>query len=93
MARDVFIALTVVVAKAPYIHECDSSILVLLQTPNAEKCPDSLNKLFRAIFVSLWNENARTKQKQQANGNKAIWLVYRTYTNARGFRLVKRTLG
>ena len=32
MARDIFVALAVVVAKAPYIHERDSSILVLLQT-------------------------------------------------------------
>ena len=45
------------------------------------------------IFVWPWNENARTKQKQQTNGNRAIWLVYRTDTNARGFWLVKRTLG
>ena len=49
--------------------------------------------LVRAIFVWPWNENARTKQKQQTNGNRAIWLVYRTDTNARGFWLVKRTLG
>ena len=47
----------------------------------------------RAIFVRPWNENARTKQKQQKNGNRAIWLVYRTDTNAPGFWLVKRTLG
>ena len=47
----------------------------------------------RKIFVWPWNEKARTKQKQQTNGNKAIWLVCRTDTNARGFRLVKRTLG
>ena len=39
----------------------------------------------RAIFVWPWHENARTKQKQQTNGNRAIWLVYRTDTNARGF--------
>ena len=32
IARDVFLAITVVVAKAPYIYESDSSILVLLQT-------------------------------------------------------------
>ena len=32
IVRDVFVALAVVVAKAPYIHESDSSILVLLQT-------------------------------------------------------------
>ena len=47
----------------------------------------------RAIFVWPWNENAWTKQKQQTNGNRAIWLVYRTDTNARGFWLFKRTLG
>ena len=46
-----------------------------------------------AIFVSSWNENARIKQKHQTNGNRAIWLVYRTDTKARGFWLVKRTLG
>ena len=50
----------------------------------------------RAIFAWPWNENRRTKQKQQTHGNKANWLVYRTDTNARGFWLVimvKRTLG
>ena len=47
----------------------------------------------RAIFVWPWNENSRTKQKQQTNGNRAIGLVYRTYTNARGFWLVERTFG
>ena len=47
----------------------------------------------RAIFVWPWNENAQTKQKQKTNENRAIWLVYRTDMNARGFWLVKRTLG
>ena len=50
------------------------------------------NEVNRAIFAWPWNENARTKQKQQTNGNRAIWLVYRTDTNPRGFWLVKRTL-
>ena len=52
-------------------------------------------KSVRAIFVWPWNdfENARTKQKKQTNWNTAIWLVYRTDTNARGFWLVNRTLG
>ena len=39
-----------------------------------------------SIFVWPWNENARTTQKQQINGNRAdraIWLVQRTDTNAR----------
>ena len=30
---------------------------------------------------------------KQTNRNRAIWLVYRTDTNTRGFWLVKRTLG
>ena len=49
--------------------------------------------LNRAMFVWPWNENARTKKKQQTDGNRAIWLVYRTDKNSRGFCLVKRTLG
>ena len=48
---------------------------------------------YRTIFVWPGNENVRTKQKQQTNANRAIWLVYRTDTNARGPFLVKRTLG
>ena len=46
-----------------------------------------------SIFVWPWNENTRTKQKQQMNENRAIWLVNRTDTNARGFLSVQRTLG
>ena len=49
--------------------------------------------LCRAIFVWSWNENARTKQKHYTNGIRAIWLVYRTDTNARDFWLIKQTLG
>ena len=52
-----------------------------------------LVNLDRAFFVWPWNEKARTKQKQQTDGNRAIWLVYRTDTNARGVWLDKRTLG
>ena len=33
------------------------------------------------------------KAETKKNGNRAIWLVYRTDTNARGFCLVKQTLG
>ena len=47
----------------------------------------------RANFLSPWNENARTEQKQQTNWNRAIFLVYRTDTNPRFFWLVERTLG
>ena len=34
-----------------------------------------------------------TKQKHQPNGNRAIYLVYRTDTEVRFFWLVKRALG
>ena len=47
-----------------------------------------LSESHRAIFVWPWNENTRTKQKQQTNGNRAIWLVYRKGTKERGFWLV-----
>ena len=47
---------------------------------------------YRAICLWPRNENERTKQKQQTNGNGTIWLVYRTDTNERGFWLVTRTL-
>ena len=53
-----------------------------------------VSNFYWAFFVWWpWNENTQTKQKQQTNKNKAIWLVYRTDTNAPGFWLVKRTLG
>ena len=52
-----------------------------------------LNLLQVRFSVWPWIENARTKQKQQTNGNRAIWLVHRTDTKARGFWLVKRTFG
>ena len=51
-----------------------------------------MNKRIRAILVWPWNENEQTKQKQQTNRKRAIWLVYRTDTKERGFWLVKRTL-
>ena len=41
-----------------------------------------LVETIRAIFVWPWNDNARTKKKQQTNGDTAIWLVYRTDINA-----------
>ena len=45
----------------------------------------------RAIFIWPWNKNMQAKQKQRMNGNRVIWLVYWTDTNARGFWLVKQT--
>ena len=51
-----------------------------------------LHYMLEPIFVWTWNENARTKQKQKTNGNRAIWLVCRTDTNARGLWLVKLAL-
>ena len=49
--------------------------------------------MLQRFSYDLESENARTKQKQQTTANRAIWLVYRADTNARGFWLVKRTLG
>ena len=49
-------------------------------------------RIDRAIFVLPWKENVRTKQKQDTNRNRVIWLVYRTDTNTPGFWLVNRTL-
>ena len=50
IARDIFVALAVVIAKAPYSHESDSSISVLLQLiwSNAERYryPNKLEKLY-----------------------------------------------
>ena len=44
--RDVFVADAVVVAKAPYIHESDSSILVLRQTSY-----DQMRKSIRVSWI------------------------------------------
>ena len=57
------------------------------ETPAPVKNPE-----VRAIYVWPWNENEQTKEKQQMNAKRAIWLVYRTDTKARGFWLVKRKL-
>ena len=65
--------------------------LSLLLSRHWTRC--NVQSLVKAIFVWPWNENARTKQKQRTNSNTALWLVYRTDTNVRGFWLVKRTLG
>ena len=68
-----------------------TSLSICLIAFQSELMVQKLN--IRAIFVWPWNKNARTIQKQQTNRNRAIWLVYRTHTNAGGFWLVKRTLG
>ena len=65
---------------------------VIIQTNKVNIHAELPKSLHRAIFSWSWNKNARTKQKQQTNGNRAIWLAYRTDTNTRGFWLVKRTL-
>ena len=51
-----------------------------------------INQRYRVIFTWRWNENLRTKQKQQMNSYTVIWLVYRTDTNACGFWLLKRSI-
>ena len=61
-------------------------------------CKDNMSKqrkrnCFRAIFVWPWNENARIKQKQQTNGKRAIWLVYRTIQTRAAFRWLSERSG
>ena len=58
---------------------------VIIQTNKVNLHTELHNFLHKSIFSWPWNENSRTKQKQQTNGNRAIWLVYRRGTNARGF--------
>ena len=58
---------------------------VIIQTNKVNLHTELHNFLHKSIFSWPWNENSRTKQKQQTNGNRAIWLVYRRDTNARGF--------
>ena len=67
---------------------------------NRRENPFFFNMLFficncdvRTIFVWPWSETVRTKQKQQMNRNRAIWLVYWMDTEACGFRLAKQTIG
>ena len=47
---------------------------------------------FFVMIMKQWKSD-RAIFVKQTNGNTAIWLVYRTDTNARGFWLIKRTLG
>ena len=52
------------------------------------------NRLIERFSYDIeMKKNLEIKKKQQTDGNRAIWLVYRPYKNARGFCLVKRTLG
>ena len=62
------------------------------QSLNLRERNGKINQRYRAIFTWRWNENVRTKQKQQMNTYRVIWVVYRTDTSACGFWLVKRTL-
>ena len=59
IGRDVYVALAVVVAKTPYIHESDSSIWFYckLVLSNAEKYPDKLDKLFTLQNVKTFTRH------------------------------------
>ena len=59
------------------------SHIVLVRTHKVQRHPQS------DFHMTLkWKRANKTE-----TGNRAIWLVYRTDSNARGFCLVKRTLG
>ena len=56
----------------PPFHACDTNMADVISCEMLD---------IRAIFVWPWNENARTKQKQQTNGNSLIdWFIERTQT-------------
>ena len=62
-----------------------------MEPSNQKSQMDQECGLLPADALQQWKR--ANKQKQQTNGNRSIWLVCRTDTNARGFWLVKRTLG
>ena len=49
--------------------------------------------LLERFSYDLEMKTREQNDKRQTNGNRAIWLVYRKDTNARGFWLVKRKFG
>ena len=51
IARDVFVALSIVVAKVPYIYERDSSILVLPQT-RMIKCKKVSRQVGQIVYTT-----------------------------------------
>ena len=65
------------VAKKRVIHNITKSLLnrfrtcLVIVTKSSKTFSSSPN---RAIFVWSWNEKAQTKQKQQMNGNRVLWL-------------------
>ena len=77
----------------PYYHLIDVLFLRIVHVLCYPWSYSVLLSYIRAIFIWLWNENAPTKQKQETNGIRAIWLVYQIDTNVHGFWLVNRTLG
>ena len=52
-----------------------------------------LLEVIERFSYDLEMKTSWAKQKQQTNGNRAIWLVYRTDTNTCGFWLVKQMCG
>ena len=56
-------------------------------------------KVIYKVIIKMYDENMSDETREQnrnnvqTNESRAIWLVYPTDTNARGFWLVKRTLG
>ena len=72
------------VAKKGVIHNIMKSLLnrfstcLVIVTKSSKTFSSSRN---RTIFVWPWNENARTREKQLMNGNRALWLVCWMDTN------------
>ena len=73
--------------------EFSTSVPPFLSFSSEQSKPSCKSPLNRGIFVWPWNENEQTNQKQQTNGKRAIWLVYRTDTKARGFGWLSESSG
>ena len=67
----------------------NSSIYLLLRLQNKKKLDSHIN--WRNI-ERFWHDLEWKRANKTETTNRAIWLVYRTDTKARGFWLFKRTL-
>ena len=77
IARDVFVALSIVVAKTPYIYERDSSILVLPQT-RMIKCKKVSRQVGQIVYTTKHCEFTFGGWVGRGGGCKVIWRIVRT---------------
>ena len=92
------VTITVVASRWTFVvtvlHRRAEKMYQTIKSTWPEVCSHCTERIFdRLKILTRYFVHKGTKQKQQTNGNRAIWLVYRTDTNARGFWLVKRNSG